>query len=383
MTTKALLRILGLSLLAPSLLLSLFLGCDSSVASRAAVDDPSTTASANMPLLIHQGGQEVMTVDLSRIEGLSMGNVEVVTLPGVLEAVGLVNFDDRLVSTIISRVTGRLEDIKVSQWDTVHAGENILSLYSPDFMTAEAEYLEASAGPRISGPLVAGGSYDMAADLKTAAIKKLELLGLSPADIAGIKQATPSRWMRAPISGIVVTKLALRGAQVNPGDQLFSLASLRRVWITADIYEDDLSRVHTGQSLQAVTIAYPGETFEGVVDRISPALDPNVHTLQLLCSLENPGEKLKPQMMARVRIVTRPGTALVVPQTALVFEGNVYYAFVQTGANTVERRSVQIATWNDQGYARVVSGLKPGERLVTRKSLQLNAVWRAAHGQSS
>jgi Cu(I)/Ag(I) efflux system membrane fusion protein len=353
------------------------------VISRAAADAPSLAPSSNAPLLVHQGGQELMTIDLSQIEGLSVGSVEVVALPRVLEAVGQVNFDDRLVSTIISRVTGRLEDIKVSQWDTVRAGENILSLYSPDFMTAKAEYLEASSGPRITGSLVAGGSYDMAADLKGAAIKKLELLGLTPSDIAAIKQATPSRWMRAPISGIVVTKLALRGAQVNPGDQLFSLASLRRVWITADIYEDDLSRVHTGQSLGAVTVAYPGEIFKGVVDRISPALDPNVHTLQLLCSIENPGEKLKPQMMARVRIVTRPGAALVVPQTALVFEGNVYYAFVQTGPNTIERRTVQIATWNDQGYARVVSGLKPGERVVTRKSLQLDAVWRAAHGQSS
>jgi RND family efflux transporter MFP subunit len=181
----------------------------------------------------------------------------------------------------------------------------------------------------------------------------------------------------------MVTKLALRGAQVNPGEQLFSLATLERVWITADIYEDDLSRVHTGQSLEAVTAAYPGNIFKGVVDRISPALDPNIHTLQLLCQIQNPGEKLKPQMLARVRIVTRPGAALVVPQTALVFDGNVYYAFVQTGSNTVERRSVQIATWNDQGYARVVSGLTAGEHVVVRKSLQLNALWREAHGESS
>jgi membrane fusion protein, copper/silver efflux system len=383
MKIKALLSTLRLGLLAPSLLLSLFFGCDRSVFSRAAADTPSSAPTSDMPLLVHQGGQEWMTVDLARIEGLSIGNVEVVTLPGILEAVGQVSFDDRLVSTIISRVTGRLEDIKVSQWDTVRAGENILSLYSPDFMTAEAEYLEASSGPRITGPLIEGGAYDTGADLKEAAIQKLELLGLTPADIANIRQATPSRWMRAPISGIVVSKLALRGAQVNPGDQLFSLASLRRVWITADIYEDDLSRVHTGQNLEAVTVAYPGETFKGVVDRISPALDPNVHTLQLLCSIENPGEKLRPQMLARVRIVTRPGSALVVPQTALVFEANTYYAFVQTGADTVERRKVQIATWNDHGYARVVSGLKAGERVVTRKSLQLDAVWRAAHGLSS
>jgi Cu(I)/Ag(I) efflux system membrane fusion protein len=374
-------RTSSFNLLAPALLLSMLCGCDSPV-SRAAAEGPSSAA---VPQLAHQpSGQEWMTVNLSQIEGLSTGSVQVVTLPGILEAVGQVSFDDRLVSTIISRVSGRLEDIKVSQWDTVRAGENILSLYSPDFMTAEAEYLEAtSTPPRIIGPEIPAGTYDMTADLKTAAIKKLELLGLEPADIAAIKQATPSRWMRAPISGIVVTKLALRGAQVNRGEQLFSLATLQRVWITVDIYEDDLSRVHTGQSLEAVTLAYPDETFKGVVNRISPNLDPNVHTLQLLCLIQNPGEKLKPQMLARVRIVTRPGAALVVPQTALVFDNNDYYAFVQTGANAVERRSVQIAAWNDRGYARVVSGLKSGERVITRKSLQLNALWREVHGESS
>jgi membrane fusion protein, copper/silver efflux system len=325
-----------------------------------------------------------MEIDLSGIEGLSIGTVQEVPLPSVLEAVGQVTFDDESVSTIISRVSGRLEDIRVSQWDVVRAGQNILSLYSPDFMTAEAEYLEALSGPpAITGPGISTSPYRMTADLRGAAIKKLELLGLSPTDIANIKEPTPSRWMRAPISGIVVSKLALRGAQVNPGDQLFALATLQRVWITADIYEDDLSRVHPGQSLEAVTAAYPDDVFKGVVNRISPSLDPNVHTLQLLCVVQNPDEKLKPQMMARVRIVTHPGAALVVPQSALIFEANTYYAFVQTGPNMIERRNVQISTWNDHGYARVVSGLNPGERVVTRKSLQLEALWRAAHGMSS
>jgi membrane fusion protein, copper/silver efflux system len=137
-------RTFSFNLLAPALLLSMLCGCDSPV-SRAAAEAPSSAA---VPLLVHQpSGQESMTVDLSQIEGLSIGSVQVVTLPGILEAVGQVNFDDRLVSTIISRVSGRLEDIKVSQWDTVRAGENILSLYSPDFMTAEAEYLEAISTP--------------------------------------------------------------------------------------------------------------------------------------------------------------------------------------------------------------------------------------------
>src|SRR5271166_550697 len=124
---RTLLRFSRLAL-ALALLLSLPSGCDSPAASRAAAE----TESYDMPQLIHQpGGQEWMVIKLSQIAGLSIGRVQEVALPGILEAVGQVTFDDRLVATIISRVSGRLEDIRVSQWDTVRAGENILSLYSP------------------------------------------------------------------------------------------------------------------------------------------------------------------------------------------------------------------------------------------------------------
>ena len=145
MRVKTVLRTMRFSrlALALALLLNLLFGCDSPTSSRTAGETPSS----DNPQLVHQpGGQEWMVVDLSQIAGLSIGRVQDVPLPGILEAVGQVTFDDRLVSTIISRVTGRLEDIRVSQWDTVRAGENILSLYSPDFMTAEAEYLEATSG---------------------------------------------------------------------------------------------------------------------------------------------------------------------------------------------------------------------------------------------
>jgi Cu(I)/Ag(I) efflux system membrane fusion protein len=223
----------------------------------------------------------------------------------------------------------------------------------------------------------------MAANLKAAAVRKLELLGFSPADIAGIREPSASVWMRAPISGIIVSKNAVRGQQVSPGDQLFSLATLERVWITADIYEDDFSRVRVGQSLEAVTAASPGEVFKGTVQRISPSFDPNTHTLQLRCEVSNPGARLKPQMLARVRIGTSPGLALVIPQSALVFDDNAYYAFVVVGANSVERRRLEITDWNERGYARVVSGINPGESFLTTQSLRMNSLWHAARGESS
>jgi Cu(I)/Ag(I) efflux system membrane fusion protein len=375
----------AICLAAGVLVLSVLSGCDKPDSNPAITDTPSP----GLPRLVHQSdGRELMIIDLHDSQAGLIGTVKQVPLPGVLEAIGQVTFDDRLVSTIISRVTGRIEELRKSQWDTVRAGEPVMSLYSPDFMSAEAEYLEATSAPDKDGGgstsaqgafgLPTGG-FSMAANLKAAAVRKLELLGFSAADVAAIREPSVSVWMRAPISGIIVSKNAVRGQQVNPGDQLFSLATLQRVWITADIYEDDLSRVRVGQRLEAVTAAYPREVFEGTVQRISPSLDPNTHTLQLRCALNNPGLRLKPQMLARVRIVTNPGLALVVPQSALVFDDNAYYAFIVEGANGVERQRVEIADWNEHGYARVVSGIRPGERFLTTDALRMNSLWHLAH----
>ena len=151
----------------------------------------------------------------------------------------------------------------------------------------------------------------------------------------------------------------------------------------ADIYEDDLARVRVGQQLSAVTTAFPDEVFKGVIARISPNIDPATHTLQIRCEVKNPGGRLKPQMLAKVTIVTRPGNALVIPQDALVFDIDNYYAFVEVSPGTFEHRKVSIASWSRVGYARVVSGLKDGDRVVSGETLQVNALWHEAHGESS
>jgi len=85
----------------------------------------------------------------------------------------------------------------------------------------------------------------------------------------------------------------------------------------------------------------------------------------------------------RVKIVTNPGSALVVPQAALVFDGNSYCAFVRGSGDSIERRTVEIGSWNEHGYARVTSGLKAGGVVIVHKALQMNALWHKAHGESS
>lgn len=354
-------------------------GCRSdSAGSAAAVPEASPAVR-----LVRQQGVELIQFNASDVPGLVMEEVRNVELPGLLETSGQITYDDRSVSTIVSRVQGRIEQTRVSLWDNVQRGEKILALYSPDFMTAEAEYLQAHESSNLMTAPGVGASSDFAGTLLLAAKRKLQFLGMSDADIQAIKAPDPIVWMRAPISGTVVDNKVQRGAAVNPGDVLFSLGTLNDVWITGDIYEDDLARVRVGQQLSAVTTAFPDEVFNGVIARISPNIDPTTHTLQIRCEVKNPGGRLKPQMLAKVTIVTRPGQALVISQDALVFDIDNYYAFVEVSPGTFEHRKVSIASWSRVGYARVVSGLKAGDRVVSGETLQVNALWHEAHGESS
>jgi len=375
-----LIRLSWLQLAVTSLLLviaSATIGCGGSPAATAPNDQPDP----QLPKFVHQGqGPELMRLAPADLAGMTLTAVQSVELPGTLQTSGQVTFDDRRVASIISRVSGRIEEVRVSQWDYVQRGQAIATLYSPDIMTAEAEYLQAKA---MVSKLSGTNDDEFGRSMLEASKRKLDLLGIEPAQIAEITVAAPTFVMHAPISGNIVQNQALRGSAVNPGDVLYSLGTLEDVWITADIYEGDLARVKPGQELSAVTTAYPDEIFHGTLARISPNVDPATHTAQIRCEVRNPGFKLKPQMLARVTIVVQPGQALVVPLDALVFETDKYFAYVDSGNDLLERRAVTIGAWNEEGYARVISGLSAGDRVVTGQTIQVNAVWHQAHGESS
>lgn len=336
------------------------------------------TIQASPQIIEQTDGRSWLVFKPEDYEGFETTLVKEVEMPGVLETTGQVTFDDRLVKTITSRVQGRIEEVHVSLWDTVTAGQPILTLYSPDFMTAEEEYLQAKSSSTLQG---SQAYADISGWMLTSAKRKLELLGMSDSDIDAITSASPTIVMRAPIGGTVLQNQSMVGQAINLGDMLYQVGTLDQVWITADVYEVDMAQVRVGQRLEAVTMAYPDEVFRGEVSRISPSIDPNLHTAQIKCELDNPGLRLRPQMLAKVSIITHPGAALVVPQQALAFDGDAYYAFLEVAPNTVERRKVEILTWNEQNYARIKSGLKSGERVVA-ESLKVNALYHGTRGES-
>ncbi|MBF6571406.1 MAG: efflux RND transporter periplasmic adaptor subunit [Candidatus Binataceae bacterium] len=353
-------------------LFCLLAGCESPSPGRAATQNPVYS-----PSMVHQAdGPALLRLGVTQIPGMTITQVEQADLSGALEANGQIAYDEQNVAQIVSRVAGRIEATRALQWDRVRRGEPIVLLYSPDFMTAEAEYLEGLSTRKIT-PSASG---TMADAMVSAARRKLELLGMSGDDIAALKTPSPTIWMRAPISGTVVKNTASIGGAVNPGDVLYLLGTTNVVWITADIYEDDLPRIHVGQELEAVTTAYAGEVFHGSIARISPDIDPSTHTAKVRCAVRNPDGRLKPEMLARVRIVTQPAHALVIPQESLVFETDSYYVFVDRGSGMFERRKVEIASWHESGMTRVTAGLHAGEKVVAGESLQVNELWHQANG---
>ena len=338
--------------------------------------------------------RDVLQLTGAQVPGLTVAEVQSVELPGVLETNGHVAFDDQRVSTIVSRVAGRIEATRVSQWDNVRRGEPIISLYSPDFMTAEAEYLQAQTTAQLSSTPALASSMgtsavrspeNLAAAMLSAARRKLELLGMDEADIDAISAPSPTVWMRAPISGTVVDNKAVRGAAVNPGDVLLHGRHARSTSGSSPISMKMISRASTwGNRSKRSRRPIPMRSSTGFVSRISPDVDPDTHTLQIRCQVENPRDQLKPAD-ARARAHRRPTPAtrwwcrwsrwfsIPTPTTSMSIWAAEHY----------DRRKVEIGSWKEQGPARVLAGLTAGERVVAGESIQINALWHQANGESS
>ena len=333
------------------------------------------------PHIEKEGDIDYLMLGGEAFPGLKWTPVRKIILPGRIQAAGLVNYDPRRVTTIVSRVQGRIEDFHVGLWDKVEEGEPILELYSPDFMTAEAEYLQAMATSHDT--TTAADMDGMTNALSEASKQKLILLGMAPQDIASLHAPQPTIWMRAPIGGVVMDAKAVRGSAINPGDALFTVGVLDEVWITADIYEEDAARLAIGEKLEVRVAAFPEEVFHGRISNVSPDINPNTHTLEVRSKVANPGIKLKPRMLADVTILTPSQEVVVVPATALVYDTDGYYAFVGKGNGRLLRQKVEVYSWSYSGLIRIRSGLNAGEKVVSAETVQVNALWHRARGEGA
>ena len=308
--------------------------------------------------------------------GVRSASAAYATLTQEIRTVGTVGYDERGLTQVTVKTPGWVREVFIdSIGRSVHKGAPLFTLYSPDLLATQDEYLIAvkTQARLATSPLDEAKAH--AASLVASARERLRLWDLTDAQITTLERrgkAEPVLTVYAPSSGIVLKREALPGKYVEPGTTLYEVADLSTVWISADIYESEVSAVKLDQPISVSFAAYPGEIFRGTMAYIHPSLNTEARTVRVRFALPNPGLKLKPGMYGNVTLQTDAVKALVVPKEAVLETGLRQLVFMDRGQGRYEQASVKLGR-RSQDEVEVMEGLKEGDRIVTSANFLLDA----------
>lgn len=329
------------------------------------------------------------TVELSPEAVSAAGVVTAAVKPSPLyraiRAVGTLGVDETKLVHIAARVAGRLDRLYLNfTGESVRRGAPIYAIYSPDLVSSGREYvlaLDNLARARAGGD---AGYVESAESLVSAARSRLSLWGLDPDQldrIARTRQAEIDLTVRSPITGTVLEKKVVQGQYVTEGQDLYLLADLSNLWLSARVYEQELAGIKAGQEAVASFAAYPGRPFRGRIRFIDPVLDPTTRTAGVRIELPNRGGLLKPGMFATAELQVDLGRGLAIPKSAVLDTGVRQVVYVRLGPNRFAGREVRLGqTAGD--LVQVVQGLAEGEEVVISASFLIDSQSQLATGQS-
>jgi cobalt-zinc-cadmium efflux system membrane fusion protein len=293
---------------------------------------------------------------------------------------GRVSFDEDHTQRVSSPIDGRAVSIVVKLGDKVRAGQTLVELSSPNVGLLQADAQKALSDLAVADKAVervhklqaegaiaekevaqAENEQRKARSDHARATAQLKSLGVSASDPA------VNVSLRAQVAGIVVERNVLVGQEVR-ADQatpLITISNLDVVWVQADAYEQDLSLVAEGDAVVVRVPAYPGETFAGKVGHVGDVVDPATRTVKIRCVVDNKSHKLKPEMFAKIDVRNAAGHKLIVVSAkAVLNEGDKSVVIVATEGDVFRSRRVEVGPESD-GQVRILSGLRPGEKIVT------------------
>ena len=280
-----------------------------------------------------------------------------------IRAVGTVAVDERRTAVVSPRFEGWIEKLLVSaSGDPVRAGQPLFEFYSPDLALAEQDYVLAR---QVSGNLAQG------------ALSRLRNLNVPNEEIARlVKTGRAGRTapVVSPMDGVVMEKAAVQGMRFAPGDTLYRIADLSRVWILADVFEQDVAAVHAGQDVTVAIAAYPDTVFPGKVTFVYPTENPATRTVKVRVEVANPAMLLKPDMYATVGISTVAAAAqvLAVPDSAVLDTGRTQAVLVERTPGRFEPHPVTVGRRAD-GFAEIRGGIQAGDKVVVGANFLIDA----------
>ena len=305
------------------------------------------------------------------------------TLDKQIRTVGKVEVNETRLAFVNTKIAGWVKKLFVNfTGDQVVKGQPLLSIYSPDLVSAQEEYLLALR----SRTTVSGGIAEVQASqqsLVDSAKRRLILWDITEEQIAALEQTGRTKTemtIDAPLNGIVLEKMVLDGAYITSGMNLYKIADLSTVWIIADVYEYEVPLVKVGQHAR-VTLPYSsGEVLQATVSFINPVLDPMTRTVKVRIAVQNPGLVLKPDMFVNVEIMGSSRARLVIPRSAVLDSGTRQIVYVEKEPGVFEMRTVTLGV-RGENEVEVLKGIKKGERVVTSGNFLLDSESQLQTGQ--
>ena len=323
-------------------------------------------------------GYSTITLSQQRQQaiGVQLGKAETRDLKKSIRTVGRVTFDETLNHQIHAKFEGYVEHLYVDYTGKpVRKGQPLLSIYSPELLATQQEYLLAF---RARQQFKGSSNADVAqggVDLYDSARQRLLLWDISPEQIQELEKAgRPQKALTlySPVDGFVMAKNAVAGARVMPADTLFEIAGIHHVWVLADVYESEAPLVSLGQTARMSLSYLPGRAWTGKVTFIAPVLDEKSRTVKVRIEFENSDGTLKPEMYADVALERPLGRVVTVPEGAVLSTGTRALVFVAKGDGRFEPRTVVTGAKVD-GYYEIREGISAGEEVVTQANFLIDS----------
>jgi membrane fusion protein, copper/silver efflux system len=321
-------------------------------------------------------GLATVQIDPQRQQLIGLRTAEVTHGPvgASWKTVGKVAVDETQVHHVNIKVGGFVDTVYVDYvGKPVKRGERLFSIYSPDLLSVQQEYLLAL---RTRKALAEGGVATGAGDdLVESARERLRLWDIPESEVRRLEETgkpTKNLTLYSPMTGVVTKKDIVMGHRLNEGDMPYEITDLSSVWVLADAYETDLSRIRIGIPATLSLQAFPGKTFSGKVIFIDPILDPKTRTAKVRLEFPNPRGELKPEMFGEVTLQTEKREGLRIPADAVIDSGTKKVVFVAIGEGKLAPREVQVGPVTGDAV-EVISGLEAGEKVVTRANFLIDS----------
>lgn len=332
---------------------------------------PPAAAPAEAPLApVQLSPERLQTI------GVKTGEVEEKSVDDEIQTTGNIAVDETRIAYVQVRFSGYIQKVFAdANYQYVRKGQPLFTIYSPDLVATEREYLIARQNQQQVASSAVPGVAAGAASLVQAAVDRLHQWGIPQKEIARLestRQVQQELEIDSPVAGYITDRQALPNMYVQPDTRLYTVADLSTVWAFAQVFQNDLGRVRAGDPASLTVDTYPGRTFYGRVDFVYPDIDPATRTAKVRMVFSNPDMKLTPGMFVNFALKIPMGRQLVIPASGVLQSGTRQIAFVDRGNGQLQPREVETGARVGDDLI-VLKGLKAGERIVTSANFLIDS----------